>query len=564
MTIPNLGKAVKNLQRLSHILNVFIRHGFGHFVERVHLGRYSTERRGWLRFGRYREPEVVRRLTPAERMRMAFEELGGTFIKLGQMLSIRSDILPPDFIAELKKLQTQVSPFPFRQVREIVEGELGRPFEEIFDSFEEKPFAAASIAQVHRARLKGGDEVVVKVQRPEIDRLIETDLDILLAIARLLERYVSEARIYDPVGIAEEFARSIRMELDFTAEASNTDLFRTYFADDPRIKIPKVYWELTTRRVLTLEEIRGIRIDDIGALEAAGIDRGRLAADLLDLFFKQIFVNGLFHADPHPGNIMVLEGGVIGLVDFGTVGRIPGELLRDITEWLIAILNKDVDMIAKIYLKLGIISEDADIARFRIEMADFLDRYLSRPIDRIHLGEMINEITASAPRYRMRMPTVLMQLGKTVVTVESIVTALDPSISVMEIGRPYIRRLILGRIKPREWLKEAYGTLADLSEMARAMPFQLSQIITKLNKGKLKIDFESLGLENLIYEIDRSSNRITFGMIIAALIIGSSIMVWSNVGFKIFGYSAIGIIGYVLAGILGVGLVISILRSGRF
>jgi len=312
-----------------------------------------------------------------------------------------------------------------------------------------------------------------------------------------------------------------------------------------------------------LEEIDGIRIDDLEGLDRVGADRKRLAANLVDIFFNQIFVNGFFHADPHPGNLLVLEGDVIGMIDFGTVGRMAGDVLKDIKNWFIAILDKDVDLMAKIYLKMGIISEETDITQFKLEVADFLDRYLTRPVERIHLGEMINEIVTSSPRYRMKMPPVLTMLGKTIMLVEGIVRELDPEVDIMGIGRPYIAKLMLGQFSPKEWAKGVYSTFSDISEMARTMPFQINQIVSKLNRGTLKVDFEPLGLDRLIYEVDRSSNRLTFGMIIAALIIGSSIMVWSDTGVKILGYSAIGIVGYLIAGILGFGLLISILRSGR-
>ncbi|MCD6504998.1 AarF/ABC1/UbiB kinase family protein [Candidatus Poribacteria bacterium] len=563
MPIPNINRTIRNLQRLTHILNVFAKHGFGHFIDRIHLSRYSTRGRRWFGFRRYREPRGVRALSLAERLRMAFEELGATFIKLGQMLSMRSDLLPHEFILELRKLQVDVPPFPSSEVREVIKEELGRPVEEIFAYFEETPFAAASIAQVHRARLSNGKRVVVKVQRPGVDRLIETDLDILFTIARLLERHVAEVSFYEPVSLIEEFARSIRRELDFTSEASSTDLFHRYFENDPRVKIPKVFWDFTTKRVMVLEEIDGIRIDDLEELDRVGADRRKLAANLVDIFFNQIFVNGLFHADPHPGNLLVLEDDVIGMIDFGTVGRIAGDMLKDIKNWFIAILDKDVDLMAKIYLKMGIISEETDITQFKLEVADFLDRYLTRPVERIHLGEIINEIVTSSPRYRMRMPPVLTMLGKTIMLVEGIVRELDPEVDIMEIGRSYIARLMLGQFSPKEWAKGVYSTFSDISEMARTMPFQVNQILSKLNRGTLKVDFEPLGLDRLIYEMDRSSNRLTFGMIIAALIVGSSIMVWSDTGVKIFGYSAIGIVGYLIAGILGFGLLISILRSGR-
>ncbi|MFQ6042459.1 MAG: ABC1 kinase family protein, partial [Candidatus Poribacteria bacterium] len=332
-------------------------------------------------------------------------------------------------------------------------------------------------------------------------------------------------------------------------------------AGNKKIKIPKVYWQFTSRRVLTLEEIRGIRIDVIETLDETSINRKEIAKTCIELFFDQIFKYGFFHADPHPGNLFVLEDGRIGLVDFGMVGHLSGEMLRYITSWLLALLRKDVDQIVKLYLRLGIIDDDTNIVKLKIEMAEFLDRYLSMPLDRIRIGELINETLMASMRYQIKFPSNFLMLGKAIITIEGVVTRLDPEFEILSFSRPYTTQLMRQQLRLKDRIQDIYGIFDDVSYMVRELPLQLNQILRKLQKGKLRLDIELPSIDRLNLELDKVTNRISFSLIIAALIVGSSIIV-QNTG--VFGYrDALGIFGFAVAGILGLWLVISMLRSGR-
>ena len=562
MPIPNLNRTLKNFQRLRQIINVFAKHGFGHIIDQMNLGRYGAKRWRFFRVRRFDDDEPITPLSVPERLRLAFEELGPTFIKLGQILSTRPDLISAEWIEELKKLQSHASSFPFSEVRRIIESELDSPFEGIFADFNPVPFAAASMAQVHDATLQNGDAVVVKVQRPDIAGLINTDLNLLTFLARLLEKHVVESRLYQPTELIREFARSIRQEIDFTMEGASTDYFHQNFSDNKNIKIPKIYWEFTNRRVLTLERIDGIPIDAIQKLDAAEIDRKKIAEILLDFFYKQIFSDGFFHSDPHPGNLFVLADGRIGLVDFGMAGRISGEMLHSICTWFVAVLNRDVDRVVKTYVRMGILGDATNTAALKMEMADFLDRYFNMPLSRVRISNLIDEVFNASLRHQVQFPSAFLMLGKTVVTIESVVMRLNPDFNLLTFSQPYISDLVVQQFDAQHWAKQMYGTIEDFAEMAMDLPLQLHQILQKLQKGNLKLELEHTSLDRLIREFDRVSNRIAFSLIIAALIIGSSIILQHA---ELLDYRWIlGVMGYLTAGFFGVGLVISILRSGRF
>ncbi len=562
MPIPNLNRTFKNFQRLRQIINVFAKHGFGHILARMDLGRYGPKRWRLFRLHRLSETESIAPLSVPERLRLAFEELGPTFIKLGQILSTRPDLISTEWIEEFKKLQSHASVFPFSEVRTIIESDLNHPLDRIFSTFDSVPFAAASIAQVHYATLQTGEAVVVKVQRPHIADIINTDLNLLMILARLLEKHVVESHLYKPTELIREFARSIRREIDFTMEAANTDYFQRSFVENKNVKIPGVYWEFTNRRVLTLERIDGIPIDAIQKLDGVNLDRNQIAERLVDFFYEQIFSNGFFHADPHPGNLLVLADGRIGLVDFGMVGRMSGEMLHSICTWFVSILNRDVDRIVKTYVRMGILGDATDTAALKMEMTDFLDLYFNMPLARIRIGALLDEVFNASLRHQVHFPSALLMLGKTVVTIESVVMKLNPNFDLLTFSQPYVARLVLQQFEPKQWIKQMYGTVEDFAEMAKDLPLQLHQILQKLQRGNLKLELEHTSLERLIGEFDRVSNRISFSLIIAALIIGSSIILQDA---HLLGYKwVLGFMGYLTAGIFGIGLIISILRSGKF
>ncbi|MEW5804143.1 MAG: AarF/ABC1/UbiB kinase family protein [bacterium] len=562
MSISGLNQTYKNLRRFQTILNVLFKNGFGHLIERVNLQHLITAGRRVFGLKKYPELEADRISMPI-RVRMVFEELGPTFIKLGQLLSLRTDLIPREFAAEFRKLQDRVPPVPFDEIKEQIESELRAPLSEVFSSVNPVPYGAASIAQVHEAVLLDGQKVMVKVQRPKIADIIDTDISILFHLAYLLDRYVPESKVYSPSDIMEEFSRSIKRELDFTIEAGSTQRFHKNFAKDRHVVIPRVYWELTTKKVLVLQRLDGIRIDRIDTMRARGWDTAKVALLGSKVFLKQILEYGFFHGDPHPGNILLLDEDVLALIDFGIVGRLDKEMKESCSAIFFSLLNKDYDRLVQEYIKIGFTSADTNIRHFRRDLTEFLDNYLDRPLKYLHIGEIFVHTTEISMKHHIRIPKDLTLLGKTLLFIESIGTELDPEISLLAISRPYAQRLLTRRLHPRRLLNETRASLLDISDLIRPLPRQLRTLIQKLIDGKLEIEFVHLGLENLIHEIDRSSNRISFGLIISALIIGSSIVLHTQIGPVFFGFPVVGIIGYLFAGVMGIWLVISILRSGK-
>ena len=551
-------RGYRNLQRLTQIINVFAKQGFGYLVVLLRLRNILPLRR---RFER--EGEGLQAVTIPTRIRLAFEELGPTFIKMGQILSSRPDLIPPSFVEEFKRLQDRVPPFPFEQVRETVERELGVPIEENFSCFCETPEAAASIAQVHRAVLRDGSPVILKVQRPQVDKVIEEDVLLLQALAQLLERHLAEIRIYNPTGIVSEFSRAIRRELDFSLESSNLERFRQNFRDRSSVVIPRVYWNQSTSRLLTLEWLEGIPIDEVERIRQDGHDPIEIARLLVDAYLVQIFEHGLFHADPHPGNILVLEGGKMALLDFGIVGRIRPEMMGVNASVFLALVKRDYDRLVEEILKVGLVSDEAQIRGFREDLIDFIEPHYGRDLAHIEVGKIVSEATQLANKYHIRLPLDLVLLGKTLATVEGVARQLDPHLNLLEIAKPYAHRLIRRERSPWNLTSKAFSLAQEYGELVEKLPSQIHLAMTKLLHGRLRVEFSHVGLEHLPKEMDRSSNRISSSLIISAIIVASSLIINSGKGPLIFGFSALGVVGFSLAGLLGLWLAIDILRSGR-
>ncbi|MEK6680589.1 MAG: 2-polyprenylphenol 6-hydroxylase [Nitrospirota bacterium] len=558
MPIFGIDKGYRNIKRFTQILAVFGGYGFRDIVDSLHL-EYLV------RIGRRfaKKEAKLERLTKPERLRLAFEELGPTFIKFGQILSTRPDLIPHEYIEEFKKLQDEVPPFSFEEVRDVIDDEFKRPINELFDKIDEKPLAAASIAQVHRATLKDGDKVVLKIQRPNIRENIEADIDILFNLARLIESYIPESKLYNPTGIVQEFAKTIRREMDFTREGHNVNRFIANFKDDPTITAPKVYWELTTNKILTMEYVEGIKITDFDRLERAGLDKKQIAINGSRAVLKQIFDYGFFQGDPHPGNFLVKEDNVIAVLDFGMFGRIDEKTKEQIADVLVAVINKDADKIAKTFLEVGVIAEEVNIREFRLDIVDFLDRYYDVPLSQLNLTEVLNEIIQIVARHRIKVMPEVMLLVKALITIEGIGRELDPDFNMVEHARPFAEKLVKERVSPRNIIRGIGKMTQEVNELLRVLPSETLQIVRKLRKGTLEIDLKLRHLEALIAKLDRVSNRITFSIIIAAIIVGSSLIIQTDKGPIFFGFPALGIIGFVVAGALGLWLIYAILRSGR-
>ena len=561
MTFLRIHLAYKNIQRLRQIIIILIKHGFYPIIERIHLTKLISLPQRIIGKKTTVQQEAV---SFAIRTRLAFEELGPTFIKFGQILSTRPDILPEEFIRELLKLQDEVPPFPFPDVIRVIENEFKKPVKELFKDIDEKPIAAASIAQVHRAVTMDGEDVVIKVQRPNIETTIDDDISILQYLAKLIVKYIQESKVYDPVGMVEEFAITIKREMDFTLEASYTERFKKKHSNDPRIFIPSIYWNLTGKRVLTMERIDGIKIDNIERLKEQGIDTEKISHIVAEVLFRQVFEFGVFHGDLHSGNIFVLGPEKVAFVDFGIVGRVDQEMQENLADIFVGLVSEDYELLTKVYLKMGILPEDIDEASFKRAYQDILFAYFGKPFKMTSIGELFMDYIRLAARYRIRMPRELLLLDKCILELEGLGRLLHPDVNVLVESQQFAQKLIAKRFGPAAMAKGAVDTVKEYQTFAHTFPSQMSQILKKMMSDKFTIDFVHKGLEELMGEMDRSSNRLTFGVIVAALIIGSSLVMAFGGGPKLFGYPFLGILGFIAAGVLGLWLAFLILRSGKF
>jgi len=561
MTFLRIHLAYKNIQRLRQIIIILIKHGFYPIIERIHLTKLISLPQRIIGKKTTVQQEAV---SFAIRTRLAFEELGPTFIKFGQILSTRPDILPEEFIRELLKLQDEVPPFPFPDVIRVIENEFKKPVKELFKEVDEKPVAAASIAQVHRAVTMDGEDVVIKVQRPNIETTIDDDISILQYLAKLIVKYIQESKVYDPVGMVEEFAITIKREMDFTLEASYTERFKKKHSNDPRIFIPSIYWNLTGKKVLTMERITGIKIDNIEKLRQSGIDTEKIGHIVAEVLFRQVFEFGVFHGDLHSGNIFVLGPEKVAFVDFGIVGRVDQEMQENLADIFTGLVSEDYELLTKVYLKMGILPEDIDEASFKRAYQDILFAYFGKPFKMTSIGELFMDYIRLAARYRIRMPRELLLLDKCILELEGLGRLLHPDVNVLVESQQFAQKLIAKRFGPAAMAKGAVDTVKEYQTFVHTFPSQMGQILKKMMSDKFTIDFVHKGLEELMGEMDRSSNRLTFGVIVAALIIGSSLVMAFGGGPKLYGYPFMGILGFIAAGVLGLWLAFLILRSGKF
>ncbi|HOA82424.1 MAG TPA: AarF/ABC1/UbiB kinase family protein [Thermodesulfovibrio thiophilus] len=564
MNIFRLRKTYRSAKRLQEIINVFIKHGFGQIIDQIHLGRFITLKKRLRSFGTWTYYKVP---TVAERLRIAFEELGPTFIKLGQLLSSRPDLVSMSYAKEFKKLQDRVPTFPIEQVYQTIEEELGMPVAKIFQDFNPEPIGSASIAQVHNAILMNGTKVIVKVRRPGIEEQIMLDLNILQGLAKLIEKYVPESKLFDPVGIVDEFAKSITKELDFRREARNALIFRENFKDYKKVYIPYVFKEFTTKKILVMEKVEGVRIDDINSIKEKGLDIEGILNIVIDMYFKQIFDHGFFHGDPHPGNILVTDDARVALVDFGITGKIDEEFKESYANIAIAIINQNIDKLITEYLKLGIIPDDIDREKLEKELKDDIEDILypiyAYRIEEIQISELIESIMKVALKHRLRFLPELLLIDKVLIMLEGLTKELCPDKSIIELIKPYAREIISKRIHPDFYLNKTFKIIRELRDAVENIPFQIKKLLKKAVKDEITVRMYHVNLPEFIKDIDRASNKISFSLIVSAMILSSSIMHASQVKPLIYGVSLFGLIIGVVAFFLGLWLLISIIRSGK-
>jgi len=544
----------QDLNRVRQIATIAARHGFGEVLERAGLFRL---------IGGKKDVEVsdeARRASTARRVRLALNELGPTFIKLGQILSTRGDLLPKEFIEELSTLQDQVPPFPLAQVMEQVRKSLGKPPEELFERIDPEPLAAASIAQVHRAVTRAGDQVVIKVQRPDIAEQIRADLSVLRGLAKLLEAVVEETGIYTPTGLIEEFDRAIHEELDFLNEAANVRAFYENHRGREYVRIPRVFEELSSRTVLTLEFIEGVKISQV---DLAKHDRAAIAKHVIEGAFRQLFEDGLFHGDPHPGNILVLEGDTLALLDFGLVGRVSKQMQETLVMLVLSIALKDADSVARILYRVGVPEGRANLSAFKNDIAQILSQYLPTTLGAINTQVLMRDLLDLAVKYRIRIPKEYAILSRASVATEGILRSLHPDLNVMEVALPYAKQLLAGRYDLDSLQGGLLRTLLRLQGLASDLPVQLSQILLDLESGKFSVNVKADQFDRMISSV-RSAAVIAFlGLCACGFIVGAFIAFAPN-QWTLGGLPGMGVLGVAGAAALFGATFTWYLFGGRF
>ena len=555
-----IGRTYRHLNRYHLILRVLFKYGFEDLVERLHIDQYLES---GLQMINRKPREQVHRFSRAERLRMALEELGPTFVKLGQLLSTRPDFIPPEYLSELAKLQDKVPPFSYEEVVTIFREELDATPEELFSRFDPKPLAAASIGQVHRAVMRDGTQVVVKVQRPGIENIIAVDLEILAHIAELMEEHLEEVQGHRPSAVVHEFARSLSKEIDFSIELTNIQRFARQFEGNRDIHVPAVYPKLSGERILVLEYIEGIKAGNIGELRAAGHDLKLIARRGANLVMEQIFVHGFFHADPHPGNILVMDEDVICFIDFGQMGRLSLRDREQFTDLVLNLVSGNERKVTTGVLKLTIQHGDVDYDDLARDLGDLMDQYLFRPLGELAAGKILQDLLDLVTRHKLSLKPNLYLMLKALSTVEGVGLQLDPDLELITLAQPFMEKIKFARLRPSRLAMEAEETGSEYLSLMRELPGEMRMILRQVRDGRMKLEFEHRGLETLRRSLDRVSNRVAFAIVLAAQIIGSSLIVLAGIPPKWYGIPLIGLAGFLVAGIMGFWLLVSIIRHGR-
>ena len=551
------GSTFRRFKRSRQIIGILVKYGFGQIMDRIRAWEHiNIECRIFHRCDR-----KVANLEFGERIRLAIQELGPTFIKMGQMLSTRPDMVPPDIIKELEKLQDRIPPFSSQIARKIVEAELNRPIEEVFESFDEEPIAAASLSQVHRARLKKGQEVVAKIRRPDIVETIEADMAIMRWLAGIVERRVAEARFLNVVGLVEELHADIKKELDFRNEANNLARFAHNFSGNRELKVPHVYEALCTPRLLVLEYIEGINISKIDRLNEEGYDLKLIARRLSDILFESIFEHGFFHADPHPGNVFVLPNNVICLLDFGMMGTLSAVEKANVASIVLGIATRDEKMTTRALLDLASTRDRLDEQQFQMDVSRHLQRYAYVSLNRLRLGEMLQDELRLITTHHLRFPTNLVWLTKAIATVENITSRLDPQINMIEYIRPFAEGMLKHQFNPLREARELGSAALEFLDLLKDLPYEIRSAIRRLREGHIRMEIEQVGQDETRKTVNRVTNRLSVAIIIAALLVGSSLLVVSKLPPLVSSISIIGLTGFAIAAIMGLFLVFSSLRA---
>ena len=549
-------KEVRDIKRFNQILIVLFEEGFEFLLAKTGLRRYipvAKRLTSKLKNAKELKPEVM--------LRRTLERLGPTFIKFGQLLSVRPDLIPKEFSKELEKLQDKVPPFSFNEVKSIAESEFGKSLDSFFVHFEKKPIASASISQVHKAILKTGEKVAVKVQRPDVKKIMETDIEIMGYFAKLLENNLDRAKKYNPTKIVDEFKGWTEKELDFRLEARNAKRFYENFRGSKTVRIPKVYDNLTTERVLTLEFIEGVELHNINEIKKRKIDFNEVIKNGFNAIMTQVFVHGFFHADPHPGNIIVMRNNSIAFVDFGIVGYFDERLKNKCIDMLYGIVEQDEVLIMDTLLSMGMESDAVDYEELESDIAFIIQPMQNSSISEIKVSRVIEEILDIGLRHQIKVPASFVLFGKTIITLEGVALEYDPNFKLIETTKPFIEKVIAKRSSPFYLFKSFVHNAGRYKKFAEEFPEKAERALDKIQRGTIKVDIEDTDIKKLSLEIDRSSNRVAYGLLIAALLIASAILINIEKGPTLLGIPILSILSFIFASILVFFLFMSIVRE---
>jgi ubiquinone biosynthesis protein len=558
--IFKINRNYKNFTRIVKIISIIGKYGFSAFLGRIRAGLGPLPER----LLKIKQEKSLFMLTEPQRVRLAIEELGPAFIKMGQIMSLRPDIIPQAYADELEKLQDRTVPADFTKIREIIENETGESIDNIFSEIDPQPVASGSIAQVHRAVLKmSGDRVAVKVLKPKTREIVETDLSIVKLFTRLAAHYIPELQAYNPLDTIQEFSEILLNELNFLKEAGSINKFSRFFRGEKCVHIPQVYTEYTTGSVLVMEFIDGIKVTDIDKLDESGLDRKEIAQNGAQISLRALFEFGFYHADPHPGNIFILPGNVVAPIDFGITGYIDDEGLKILGSIIIGLMERDPDRIIHYFKRYNFIEDDVDLRKLKIDLYYLMDLTEETQLSSIDVSSSIQTIFSITRKYRVRFPSEYFLVFKTLLEVEGVGRKLYPEFDVVKAAQPYIKKWSFDQYSPGRLVKEILLFFDDLNYIIKSLPMELGSIIKKIRFGKFKLPILLENLEKAVAEIDRIGNRLSFSIIIAALLLSSSMIVQAKIGPFIRGYPVLGLAGFFTAAVMGIWLLIGIIKSGR-
>ncbi|GGH77475.1 ubiquinone biosynthesis protein [Pullulanibacillus pueri] len=552
-------KRMRHINRYREIVTALVKFGFGYIVKEIGLFHLISNPIKKIRVSLESEHVSV-----GKRLRLFMEELGPTFVKLGQLLSIRGDLIPKQLTIELGKLQDDVKPVDPLVIEHIIESELGAPTSELFSSFSGKSLAAASIGQVHKATLKTGETVAVKIRRPHVEKQIETDIEILRDLTRLVEQRFAWAKQYQLRDIVDELSEAIKSEMDYSQEGRNAEKVARQFTDDDTIIIPRVYWDFSTKKILTMEFIEGKKYTDITDLPEDTFNKELLAERLVNSFLKQVLVTGIYHGDPHPGNLFFLPGNKIAYIDFGQVGILSQEMKNNFSSLIIGLMRKNTDILLHTVLNMAIVPEEIDEGKLRNDLDQLRDKYYDIPFSKINIAEAISDLFEVTQKHQITIPKDYTLLGKALITLEGIVTSLDERLSIIDLAEPFGKKLLLERAHPKNVLSKLWDNVQDISGDTLKLPRLLKKVLIKVDRGDVHLEMELPQIDKLLLRIDRIGNRISFSVtLLACSIIIMGLIIAKTFGNHFLDFFPIVDIGIVIVILMFLWLIFSIFRSGR-